>query len=658
MFWNRDKYTIRRNRRSAIDPEEIFMDASHQVTTDTILREGKLELSIAAKNVQLLLIGIVVLALILVARLAFLDIARSSHYTALAFANETHKYWQEATRGVIYDSTGKQLVFNVPRFDADIIPADLPRNNTQLLAVITTLAADLSVPQSTVLAIVQKANFFSSDPVLVQANISHDQALLLNAQKAELPGVTVKETALRQYVGSPAMSPVLGYVGSVSPSDLAAHSDYLPTDVIGKEGLEEYYESYLRGKYGYTLVRKNALGTTMGTIAQQPSVPGDNLNLNINNDLQQTAYNSLEKWIATNKVHSGAAVALDPHTGQVLALVTYPSYDDNLFSGGISQQNFNAIVSNPYNPMLNRATAGLYPSASTIKPLYALSALAQNIIDPNYVMDTNGSLTVPSAYNPQVSYIFHDWRNNGPVDMQKAIAVSDDIYFYTIGGGFGNQKGLGIGNLDKYLGMAYFGKKSGIDLPQDQAGFIPTPAWKRQQLNAPWYIGDTYNLSIGQGYLQVTPLQIADYIAALVNGGNVMQPQIVHSITDQNGKVVRAFSPHVLATLPFSASQYAIVQGGMRDSVTEGTASILQSLPVQAAGKTGTAQMPNNKVESWFVGYAPANNPQIVMAVVMGEGSNGIGSAVTVFRDTMQWYFTQGPGKTATPAALNATSKP
>jgi penicillin-binding protein 2 len=341
----------------------------------------------------------------------------------------------------------------------------------------------------------------------------------------------------------------------------------------------------------------------------------------------------------------GAAVAMNPKTGAVLALVSYPSYDDNDFSNGISQENYSKIINDPNQPLFNRAIAAKYPTGSTIKPFEASAALQEKLISPDKQINDPGYILVKSQYDPTVTYRYGGVQAHGWVDMRKAIAVSSNIYFYTVGGGYGDQKGLGPARIKKYLSLFGWNNKTGVDLPGEFSGFIPDPAWKKATKGQSWYDGDTYNLSIGQSDLETTPLQVATAYCAIANGGTLYKPQIVNKIISGDGtKTIQEFQPQVARSGFIDADNLAIVREGMRDGVSAsyGLSKSLNDLPVAVAAKTGTAEIGlADKYNVWSSVFAPYDDPQIVL-VVTAESVNQLGAVtLPVAHQVLQYYFTK-----------------
>lgn len=368
-------------------------------------------------------------------------------------------------------------------------------------------------------------------------------------------------------------------------------------------------------------------------------VSGLNLKLNMDAGLQKKIYDEIaaesEKLSGRFKKDGlmAAAAAIDPRNGGVLAMISLPSYDNNLFAKGISAKDYNSLINNPNSPLLNRAIAGNYPPGSTIKPLIASAALNEKIITSSKIINTHGYINIGN-------YIFPDWKNHGSINIIDAIAQSSDVFFYTIGGGYEDIKGLGIDKIKKYANLFNLGEKTGIDLAGESAGLIPDEGWKKATKKEEWYIGDEYHASIGQGDVLATPLQLANYIATIANGGILYKPQIVDSMIDGQGRIVEDIAPVMVRKDFIDAKNLKIVQEGMRAAITRGTGRILNNLAVTSAGKTGTAQFgPNKDLHSWFVVYAPYENPVIAMAILVEGGGEGNELAVPIAKNVLEWYF-------------------
>ena len=422
---------------------------------------------------------------------------------------------------------------------------------------------------------------------------------------------------------------------------------YAINDSSGKSGLEKSYEQYLRGIPGKLEFQKTAVGIQKGQEIISEPISGNNVVLNIDSDLQQKIYEELEKSIKNVGSKKGSAVALDPRNGQVLALVSFPSYDNNLFAKGISQKDLDLLLNDNSQPFFNRAISAQYPTGSTIKPFEASGALQEKLISPIKLINDPGFIEVKSKYDPSIVYRFGGVTPHGWVDMREAIAVSSNIYFYTIGGGYLDQQGLGPTKIAKYLSLFGWGEKTGIDLPGEFKGFIPSPEWKKEYKKESWWDGDTYNLAIGQSDLQVTPLQLALAYATIANGGTLYKPQIVNKIIDtstQEPMIVKQFEPEIVRQGFIDKENLKVIQEGMRDGVQKpyGSAYFLNSLSVPVASKTGTAEIgKDGYYNTWASVYGPYENPNIVLIVTIEEVEGLRSGSLTVAKEVLNWYFSQ-----------------
>jgi len=424
----------------------------------------------------------------------------------------------------------------------------------------------------------------------------------------------------------------MGYCGKITSEELKKNPEYLMTDYIGKTGLEASYEKYLHGKDGKQKVEVDSSGNIKKDLGVDLPENGADLRLGIDADLQKKIYDSLKTMTEATKTKTAAAVAIDPKNGEVLALVDIPSYDNNLFARGISADDYKNLISDESKPMFNRAVSGEYPPGSTLKPLVAAAALEEGTINSETSIDCHGGIRIGS-------YNFPDWKTHGVTDVRKAIAESCDVFFYAVGGGWGNIPALGIDKIKKYASEFGFGKPLGIDIPGESSGLIPDQVWKLNHFGEKWYTGDDYHCAIGQGFDTVTPLQLASYTAAVANGGTVWKPHLVKSIKDSDGSEEK-IEPKILARNFISPANIEIVREGMRQAITSGSAQQLNDLGTAVAGKTGTAQFgEEGKTHGWFISFAPYNNPQIAMAVLVEGGGEGHSTALPVTKEVYKWYF-------------------
>lgn len=568
------------------------------------------------------------------ARVVFLTVIKGAYYQNVSKGNSIRSIVIKAPRGKIFDRAGIPLVNNIPSIDAVIIPVDVSKDFEKKQQVAQKTAEVLKMDSGEVMAFFENnKNSKSLDPVLLRENIEHEQALRLLELGGELNGISIEKTAIRDYSDGPIFSHILGYEGKIEQKELDQNDGYLLTDYIGKQGIEKSYESFLRGKHGANQIEVDSMGNTKREVGIVNPQPGNDLIMSIDSALQKKIYDSMIGVMEKTNTETAAAVAIDPRNGKILALINIPSYDNNLFANKISGNQYVQLINDPNKPLFNRAISGEYPPGSTIKPIISAAALSEGIISPSTIIDSLGGRLYIGSFS------FGDWKVHGPSDVRTAIAESNDIFFYTVGGGYGNIEGLGMTRMKKYYDLFGFGEKTGIDIGGEASGFIPDEQWKLNKIGEKWYIGNSYHASIGQGYVTATPLQIANYTSAVANGGTLYRPSLVSEIKDSGGEVKKIQS-EILRSDFISPDVMKVIREGMRKVVTDGTAQPLKDLPVEVAGKTGTAQFgTEDKTHGWFVSFAPYENPEIAMVVIAEGGGEGHSSGVPVTKEVYQWYF-------------------
>jgi penicillin-binding protein 2 len=622
----KDKYFINQENKKSVELEDVFLDSLSK-------RNDKIENSIDKKNIEITRKITFLILFILLLQAFHLQIIKGSYYSEISQKNYTRSIAIKSSRGIIYDKDGRQIVFNVPIFDLVITPNDFFKDKSKTNKKIEKLSQITKINKDDLKKKIEKVEQNSYQPLLILGNIDKEKALIIKEKIKKIDGVNLEKNAIRNYVDGIYFSHIIGYSGKIDERELENHPDYMLTDTIGKSGLEFSYERELRGTYGKQEIEVDSFGKRIRTIKRQDPQDGYDLVLNIDSELQKKIYKEIEKINKKTETKAGAAVALDPKTGAVLALVSLPSYDNNLFAGGISNDKYNKLLDNKSNPLFNRAISGEYPPGSTIKPLIGAAALQERIVSPYKTIVDKGVIYVGP-------YKFLDWRAHGIVDLTKAIAQSCNVYFYAIGGGYGDIKGLGIKKIKKYANLFGLGNLLGIDIPGEKAGLVPNKEWKKEVKSEKWYVGDTYHVSIGQGDILATPLQIAAYTAAIANGGKLLQPQIVDKIINSNGDLVKNVKPRVIRENFIDDENIKWIQKGMRENVVSGSGRLLYNLPVKAAGKTGTAQYAGNKkTHAWYTSYVPYDNPEIVLTVIIEGGGEGHQTAVPVVKEVFEWYF-------------------
>ena len=445
-----------------------------------------------------------------------------------------------------------------------------------------------------------------------------------------------KDFARRRYIQKQGLAHLLGYIQYPAKD---SSGFFYREKSEGKDGVELFYDTALAGKNGLKLIETNALTETESSGFIEPARAGENITLSIDAELQENLYHFIEGTATSVGFSGGAGVLMDVHTGEVLALTSYPEFRSEVLTDGVDDVAIGRAVSDSRKPFLNRAVGGLYIPGSIVKPFFALAALNERIISPEKNIESIGYISIPNPFDPENPTIIHDWRAHGNTDMRRALAVSSDVYFFTIGGGYGGQKGLGIQKIDAYMRLFGFGEETGADVPGEARGTIPTPEWKEEIFGEEWRIGDTYNAAIGQYGFQVTPIQVVRAIAAVGNGGILLTPSFLKVSTGEETSTKLASENRVAGKrVPIPEDYFQIVREGMRQAVTEGTTQGLYIPVLTIAAKTGTAELGVSKqfVNSWVTGFFPYENPRYAFAIVMERGprANLIGATYVV----RQWF--------------------
>jgi penicillin-binding protein 2 len=580
----------------------------------------------------------------LTARLFYLQVVEGGRFATLATQNRTVLEAVQAPRGLIYDRSGRALVTNVPTFAVKLRPADLPQADRP--GVVERLAALLGIDAAEINATIDSNPGSTFDLVRIAGDVDENTARLIAEAGFELPGVQISIEARRQYTYGSLFSQILGYTAPVSADQLAQLTalGYLPDDLIGVTGLEAEDETELRGTYGSQNVERDAAGkrTQVLQTVSQP-VPGDSLNLTIDTKEQKYAQTALEWAMSEIGLKRGVVIVMNPQTGEILALVSLPTYDDNLFARGITNADYQKLTDNPDKPLLNHATQEHFPPGSTYKVVTGTGGLADKKITATTQLLTKPYLTLGTTK-------FYDWNRQGfgPCDIYCGFGHSSDTFFFQVAGM------LGIDRLAYWADQFGFGQRTGIDLPGEVPGTVPSNQWKQDTLGEPIFPGETYQAGIGQGYDLVTPIQLINAYAALANGGTLHQPQIVHDIVGPDGEVVQAFKPKVLHKLDVPASVLQTMRNAARNVVVVRHTYNLVDLPIKVAGKSGTAEFGVKDAEgrlpfhSWFVGWVPKdpvngsfdNHDSELMVLAFAYDSRTKGNAATeIVKYYLQMHF-------------------
>lgn len=615
---------------------------------------------------SLLFRAVVLLSFVVVGvRLYSLQVVSSEEYTDAADRNRYRLVPIDAPRGIIYDRSGRLLVRNVPAFTVSITPGDLPDDPDERTAVFERLSELLDIPvqgdgQPGITDILQQRTVGPYLSVRIATQVDRQAAFIIEEEHLDLPGVSVAPEPQRQYYESPVMSHIVGYMGRIDASQLESYlaRGYQPGDSIGVSGVERTQEALLAGTKGQKHIEVNVFGRETAVIASRPPEPGLSIYLTIDTEFQQVVEDALRRGMAAAGSQVGVAIVMNPQTGEILASVSLPHFDNNLFSGGISATDFERLTSDPLRPLVNHAIAGQYPPGSVFKIIPAAAALQEGVLAPGTTLECRGTLLLPNRYFPDdmsQAQRFYCWSRigHGRLNVVSAVAQSCNIFFYQAVGGFMDFGGLGIARLTEYAGMFGLGEQTGIELAGEAPGFLPTERWKRQTLGESWFTGDTYNAAIGQSFILATPLQILNATAAIANGGILYRPQVISQVVDSEGNVVRALAPDPIRELDISPAHIELVRRGMRQTVTNGTAWRFTLTEIEVAGKTGTAEYTKLDehgqiimdqygylpTHASFTAFAPFENPEVALIVFLDDGGEGSQTAVPVAEEILRAYF-------------------
>jgi penicillin-binding protein 2 len=582
-------------------------------------------------------VAILVVFSTLTARLYDLEIVRGDYYHLLSEQNRIVRLPVPAERGGIVDRTGYVLARNIPGFAISVIPVDLPRTREEELS--QRLGAILDVPSDSVGDAIRAQRIRNPyEPVRISKTPVPREIALALTERAELfPGVRVDPESIRYYVDGTLYAPVLGYTGPITEQELdkLKQAGYLGNDDIGRTGIEAVYEQYLRGTYGWREIERDAALREIKTLALERPTVGGTVALTIDDRLQKLLDAELRKGVEEDKFTQAVGVAMNPQNGEILAMVSIPGYDNNMFARGITTAELAALNGDDRHPLVNKAIGDRYPAGSTFKMVTGLSALSDGTATRDTVVNVSASSFSVSGTT------FYDWRQHGSLDFVHGFAHSSDIYFYTLAGGTPfapNVRGVGPDAIAKYARMLGFGSPTGIDLPNEDGGIMPDPQWKLTTFDEPWTIGNTYQEAIGQGFVAVTPLQLLNAYAAVANGGTLWQPHLLKQVTDAAGKSV-PIPTWNSQKLAMTQENLRLIRESARRVVTIGHA-YMPNLKIPIAGKTGTAEFGasagkdsagRNKLgfHNWFVSFVPQvdnTDPtaQIAMVIFTYDSSKSL----------------------------------
>ena len=587
------------------------------------------------------LIGVAIFALIAISRVAEIGIFKRAFYSVRAASNMNKEISIPAPRGIITDRYGELLVENELTFSAFIRVSDMIKNNEKD-KIIEAFRNDFGISSEDFLEKLNEADLENVEEIKVAEDVSREETIRLNAMN--ISSISVREDYKRKYK-SAIFSHITGYVGLPRKEDLVANRKLNLIDTIGRTGLESHYNTDLQGVNGKELIYEDARGKLKDLQKVNGPRPGKDLKTTIDADLQRYFYERLTHHTNLRGQNSAVGIALDPRNGEILSLVSLPSFDAN---------NVGEYLAISTHPLFNRAVSGTYNPGSTIKPLHAVAALHEGVIDEKVQFFSRGYIEIPNPYNPDLSSKFVDWKPHGWVDIRSALAKSSNIFFYAIAGGLppneswiinGASKinGLGIDRLNEYWRKFGLDKKTGIDLVGEANSFLPNPEEQEERTKQIWRIGDTYNVAIGQGDISINPIQLADYFAGIANKGKIYKPHIALRLGGEQTQE-SAEKPELLIDLSEFAQEFREVEKGMEDSVYEpyGTSKLISDLPFKVAAKTGTAQTNfNTRTNALFVGYGPVdakNGPEIEIVVLIENAKEGSLNAIPVAKDVLEWY--------------------
>jgi penicillin-binding protein 2 len=578
-------------------------------------------------------IAVLVGVTVLTGRLAYMQLVNGEQYLQHTDATNVVQAAVPSTRGLIYDRAGRPLVTNVPSWVVKVRPADLVVSKRD--SVVTRLAGLLNMSATDINTAIDSNPGSRFDLVRIANDVPEPTARLISEESADLPGVQVVVESHRQYLTGPLFAQILGYTGPVSADQLKtlAKQGYLPDDWLGKAGVEASYESYLRGTYGIENVQRDASGKEIAVLntVKAPQA-GSSLQLTIDTREQKLAQQAIQWGIDTAHLESGVLIVMNPQTGEVLAMVSLPSYDNNLFSTGISNADYQTLLKESGRPLVNHAISDQYPPGSTYKLVTGTGGLGDGKL-------TEHSTLVTKSYLSLGPFRYYEWNHAGwgAIDIKTGFGHSSDTFFYQVAGL------LGIDRLAYWAKQYGFGEPTRVDLPGEAAGIVPSNQWKEDTFGVQIYPGETYQAGIGQGYDSATPLQLINAYCALANGGTLYEPQVVREVIGADGNIVRPFKPKVLNKLDVSSDVLRIMREAARTVVTIRHTYNLVDLPIKVAGKSGTAEFGTRDAEgrlpfhSWFVGFTPRDpvngsfdkpDSQLVV-LAFANNSRTVGNAAT-----------------------------
>jgi penicillin-binding protein 2 len=583
-------------------------------------------------RLDVLTIIIILVFVALVSRLGYLQVIQGKYYGQEADGNRIRLAPIMAPRGMFYDRNGVLMVSNRPGFTVSLLPltGPVPDDIIAKVAIILNITTD---------EIKKKLSQHNGkfEPVRIKSDIGPDVVTRIEERRAELPGVIIEIQPIRNYVNNELAAHLFGYVSEINDVELekAKPGEYKSGDIVGKFGLEKVYDRELRGTDGGNQVEVDVTGRPVNVLGRKEPIPGSNLTLTIDYKIQKAAEIAIDEQLTYlqtktefRNAKAAAAIAMNPKTGEILAMVSRPTFNPNLFSGGISSKDWKLLNDNPYNPMDNKAISGEYPPGSTFKLVTGTAALELGKVTPEEKILDTGKHWLIAKGNAEGEAL-------GWINFREALAKSDNVYFYEMG----NR--LGIDNLEKYARMFGLGALTGIKLQGEADGLVANRKYKEKVYGEDWYLSETFDAAIGQGFQLVTPLQVAVLMSEIANGGHRYRPYLVSKISSDKGEIIKTFGPEEVGNIQISDRTLGLIRDSLRDVALEGgtAGQAFHDFPIPIAGKTGTAENSHGSDHGWFIAYGPYEDPSIVVVVIVEQGGFGAGSAAPIARKIMEAAF-------------------
>lgn len=570
---------------------------------------------------------------VLISRLGYLQVVQGQHYMRLADGNRIRIVPIKAPRGIFYDRNGVPLVSKRPSFAVTVATGSSPIPDAEMAALSRILAMDVAEISGKI----HRHTGFSYVPVQLKTDVDQKTISKIEENRSAFPGIVIKAQPVRKYIYQDFAAHIFGYVGEISGAELKQNKEdgYKTGDIIGKAGLEKVYDKYIRGTAGAERIEVDVNGQPVQVLDERQPVPGNDVVLTLDYSIQQAAEQAMDERLRylqsrlhRRKAKAAAAVVMNPKNGEILAMASRPAFNPNVFNGGISEKDWDLLVGNPFNPLTNRAIAGEYPPGSVFKIITGTAALELGkVTTQEKILDTGKHWLIPKGNAGGEAL--------GWIDFKEALSKSDNVYFYEMG----NR--VGIDNLEKYARLYGLGTATGINLPGEAKGLVANRRYKEDMYEDRWYLSETFDAAIGQGFQLVTPLQMAMVMGEVANGGYRYRPFLVSKIVSPAGKTIQAFLPEQTGQATISGPSLAVIRQALQDVALPGgtAAHVFQGFPVAIAGKTGTAENSQGDDHGWFVAYAPFADPQVVVAVVVEHGGYGSQSAAPIAKDILAAVF-------------------